>query len=137
MYACITTHSNNIAVSIMLVQSNYEPHTIHGGLFGSSLYFINNSLLTDLPPAYYYCNLPLQLLPNMRTLQHDHHATIAFIIIAFYKSSLFAKRAQLLIEGWICIARIWLLVAMKYQHIAHNTINKKAIHPMSSTKNTM
>jgi hypothetical protein len=38
----IITHSNNIAVSIKLVQSNYEPHTIHGGLFGLSLYCINS-----------------------------------------------------------------------------------------------
>jgi hypothetical protein len=29
----------------MLVQSNYDPHTIHGGLFGLSLYCINTRLL--------------------------------------------------------------------------------------------
>jgi hypothetical protein len=44
MYACITTHSNNIAVSIMLEQSNFEPHTAHGSLFGLSLYCINTLL---------------------------------------------------------------------------------------------
>jgi hypothetical protein len=41
----LTTHSNNIAVSIMhglyIVQSNYELHTVHGGVFGLSLYCIS------------------------------------------------------------------------------------------------
>jgi hypothetical protein len=37
MYACITTHSNNIAVSIMLI-------TNHGGLYGLILYCINKRI---------------------------------------------------------------------------------------------